>query len=307
MFEAFQIGPFILWTGLAFLLLGTWLFAEFFFRLAASANLSLQHFHDYWWGYVLGFVVGGRVVAMIAEYRVYLRDPFRVVILWDGNFSFLGAALGIAVLLYLGTHFQRSTFLQWLDVMVPATTLGLAFSWLGAFFAGQAYGRPTDVFWGVTYDAPNVRFAVPVHPVQLYYVLFYLILTFILLIIRSKAKRVGTETLVGIVVASVVTFCLEYFRGDFGIPVFATTMDFVILIALFVSLGVFAAVELRLTPRGTLFYEIFLLTLSIGYLAARPWLALETYELRFSQLLTVVALLATVVYVVFHRSKYPHL
>ena len=307
MFQAFQFGPFILWTGLLLLLIGIWLSSEFFFRLALSANLSLQHMQDFWWWYVLAFVLGGRLVAVVAEYRVYLRDPLRIVVLWDGSFSFLGAALGIAVVLFIGTHFQRSTFLQWLDVLVPATTLGLCLSWLGAFFAGQAYGKPTDAFFGVTYDAPNVRFAVPVHPVQLYYAIFYFLLTFLLLVVRKKAKRVGTETLVGILLASLATFSFEFFRGDFAIPVFATLFDFIMIGALFLSLGVFAVVELRLTPRGTLLYELFLFTLSVGYLIARPWLELETYELRFSQLLTVLALLATVVYVVFHRSKYPHL
>jgi len=54
-------------------------------------------------------------------------------------------------------------------------------------------------------------------------------------------------------------------------------------------------------------YESALAILAVGYLLARPWLDLETYELRFSQLLALLALLATVVYVVWLRRKYPHL
>ena len=160
--------------------------------------------------------------------------------------------------------------------------------------------------WGITYDAMNVRYAIPVHPVQLYYAVFYFFLTFILLIIRKRSKRVGAETLVGIICAALATFYLENFRGDFAIPVFATQVDFILLVALFLSLGVFAAVELKLSKRAFLLYELFLAAITVGYLLLRPWLDLDTYEFRVSQLLAVLALLAVVVYVVVERRKHPY-
>lgn len=307
MFEAIPFGPFILWTHLVFLLLAVWLSTEFFLRLAQSAGLSLQHFHDHAWWYLGGFVLGGRITAIIAEYRVYLREPLRAVILWDGQFSFLGGAIGVAFVLYALRQTSRTTFLQWLDVLLPATTFGLVFDWVGKFAAGQEYGSPTDMMWGVTYDAINVRFAVPIHPVQLYYAFFYFLLTFLLLIVRKRARRAGAETLVGIVIASLATMFFELFRGDFSTPVFATNLDFLILIFLFLSLGVFAAMELRMSPRMILTYEIVMTLLCAGYLAVRTWLPLETHELRFNQFLAMLALLATVVYVVVHRRRYPHL
>ena len=47
--------------------------------------------------------------------------------------------------------------------------------------------------------------------------------------------------------------------------------------------------------------------LTIGYVVARPWIDLVQYQLRFSQVLAILALLTTVVYVVVHRRKYPYL
>jgi hypothetical protein len=44
-----------------------------------------------------------------------------------------------------------------------------------------------------------------------------------------------------------------------------------------------------------------------AYFLIRPWIGLPTYELRFTQLLSVLALLATTVYVIVHRKRYPHL
>ncbi len=306
MFQALELGPFMLWSRLIFILLGVWLATEFLLRLAESANLSLQHFRDHAIWYVVAFLLGGRLVAVISQYQVYLHDPLRIVTLTDGGFSFLGGAVGIGVVLYIATRGHRSIFLQWLDAVVPSTTLGLVFSWIGSFLAGDAYGKPTDMVWGIIYDAPNVRYTIPLHPVQLYYALFCFFLTFLLLVIRKRSKRVGAETLVGIVCLSIATFFFENFRGDFAIPVFATQVDFILLLALFVSLGVFAAIELTLSKRSFLLYQGALVAITVGYLVARPWLELETYEFRVSQLLAVLALLATVVYVVVERRKHPY-
>ena len=308
MLQAFSIGPFLVWTRAVFLLLGVWLFVEFFLRLARSAHLPLHQFRDHVLRFLVAFALGGRLAAMLAEYRLYLRDPLRIVIVWDGGFSFLGAAIGIALLLFWVTRSHRSTFLQWLDVLFPAASLGIALDWLGKFFSGSSYGKPTDVFWAITYgDAINVRYVVPVHPVQMYYAVFYFLLTFLLLVIRKHARRAGAETLFGIALAATVTFFLEYFRGDFSIPVFATQLDFVVLTLLFVSLGVFAIIELQLSRKATLLYEGLLLLAIFSYLFARSRLELPTFELRFSQFLSVLSLLATIVYVVVHRRKYPYL
>lgn len=307
MFQAFPLGPFLIWTSVVFLLIGTWLSVEFFLKLANAAHLSLQHFREHAWWYLGAFLLGGRFFAMLAQYRVYLNSPLQIFIVWDGGFSFLGGAIGIGIVLFWSTRTHRATFLQWLDVLLPATTLGLTFWWLGQFFAGHSYGKPTDVFWGVTYDSIAVRYAVPIHPVQLYYAFFYLFLTFLLLVIRKKAVRAGTETLIGIICASAVTFFLEYFRGDFAIPVFATKFDFVVLLFLFLSLGIFAAVELTLSRKAMFIYEGVLLAVFGGYALVRSELPFETFELRFSQFLAILALLATVVYVVVHRRRYPHL
>lgn len=307
MFEAIEFGPFIIWTHILFLLLGVWLSTEFFLRLALSANLSIQHVRDHALRYGAAFLLGGRIAAMIAEYRVYLRDPLRTFIIWDGNFSFAGAAAGIAVVLFFATRGSRTTFLQWLDVLLPATTLGLSFDWIGKFAAGQAYGSPTDVFWGVTYDVPHVRYAVPIHPVQLYYALFYLALSFILLVVRKNARRAGAETLVGIIAAAGATMIFEYFRGDFVGMVFATQLDFAVLVMLFISLGVLALIELRISSRALSIYATTLTGLLLVYVLARPWIHLPTVEMRSSQFTAVLALLAAIVYVVVHRRRYPHL
>lgn len=307
MSQAFSIGPLIIWLHIVFLLLGVWLATEFFLRLAQSAHLSLDPFRERAILFLASFLLIGRLFAIVAEYRVYLLDPLRTIVFWDGNFSFLGGMIGVGLVLHWVTRAHRTTFLQWLDVLTPAACFGLAFDWIGKFASGQAYGHPTDFFWGVTYEAVNVRYVVPVQPVQFFYALFYFLLTFVLLVVRKRARRAGSETLVGIVLAAIGTFLLEYLRGDFAPPVFATQLDFVVIALLFVSLGLFAAVELRLSQTQTYVYEGVLVALVLVYLWLRSMLHLPAIELRFSQFLAVLSLLATVVYVIVHRRRYPYL
>lgn len=307
MFEAFQFGPIIIWLRLVFLLLAIWMSSEFFFRLATSAGLSLQSIKDDARKHVLAFLLVGRLLAVLGSYQSYLRQWYRIFIFWDGGFSFLGGALGIALVLFWSTRKQRTTFLQWLDVLFPATTFGLALDWFGMFLSAQAYGKPTNVPWGVILDTFNVRYTVPIHPVQLYYALFYFGLTFVLLLIRKNAKRAGAETLVGIIASTIAVFSFEFFRGDFGIPVFAMFTDFIFLACLISSLGVLALIEQRLTERANTIYGSVVATLTVAYVVGRTWLEFPQYQLRFSQVLSILALLTTVVYVVVHRRKYPHL
>lgn len=307
MFEAIELGPFILWTHAVFLLLGAWLAIEFFLRLAERANLPLSHFQEHTFGYLAAFLGGGRLAAILAEYHVYLQNVWRVFVVWDGGFSFLGGAVGVGVVLFFVTYQSRATFLQWLDVLSPAAMFGWGFDWLGRFAAGQSYGRPTDMFWGVTYDAMSVRYTVPVHPVQLYYAFSFFLLTFLLLIVRKVSRRAGAETLVGVALAAALVMFFETFRGDFGIPVFATKLDFLVLLLLFFSLSSIAVLHVRMSQRSLFSYGSALILCSLLYVLTRPLFPLATLELRFSQFLAVLVLLASVVYVVVHRCRYPYL
>ncbi len=307
MFEAFQFGPVLIWMRLTFLLVAIWLSTEFFLRLAATASLSLQSIRDYAWWHLGSFVFFGRMFAVVADYQWYSAHAMNILIMWDGAFSFIGAIFGIALVLFWATGSQRATFLQWLDVLLPAATFGLSIDWLGMFLAAESYGKPTNVPWGITLDTFSVRYTVPIHPVQLYYALFFLFLTFILLLIRKHSVRAGSETLFGIATSSLAFFFFEFLRGDFGIPVFAMMTDFLFLGSLFFSLGILALIEEKISERTNALYGVMVALLTLTYVLIRPWIDFPQFQLRFSQILAILSLLATSVYVVVHRRKYPHL
>jgi phosphatidylglycerol:prolipoprotein diacylglycerol transferase len=308
MFEAFQIGPFLFRSHLLFLLVGVWLSTELFLLLALSEGLPMNHFIGKGWWYLGSFLVSGRLLAVFGLYRVYLQDPVRIVVPWDGVFSVLGGYTGVAVVLFATTLRERTTFLQWLDALVPAASLGLAFDWFGRFLGSLSYGKPTNVPWGVVVESMAVRYTVPIHPVQLYYALSFFALTVLLLRIRKRVpRRAGFVTLLGTLLGALLHIVLEFFRGDIAVTVFAKLSDFAFFALLFASLGVIAVLETRISPRYSLLNSLLMGVSTAAYLLARPWISVASVEWRFSQFLAVLAALGIVVYVVVHRWKYPHL
>lgn len=308
MFEAYQIGPFLFRSHLLILAFGVWISTELFLRLAISEGLQVTHFFRFSPAYLAGFFLGGRLLAVLVLYRVYLQDPLRFFVFWDGTFSFLGGCIGVAVVLFLATLRDRTTFLQWLDALVPAAMLGHALDWLGRFFGNLSYGKPTDVPWGMEVSSMAVRYTVPIHPVQLYAAFFFGLLTLLLLHIRkSPNHRAGLITLLGIVLGALGTLFLEFFRGDFAVTIFAKLSDFLFLGFLFASLGMIAVFERRISQKFSLWNSVIVGVATVAYILARPWLDVATVEWRFSQFLAILAILGTVVYVTVHRWKYPHL
>ena len=65
---------------------------------------------------------------------------------------------------------RKKTFGNGSTPFVLPTVLLLTFWSLGAFFSAWNYGKPVSEGFpfGVTYDIQEVRYSIPLHPVQLY-------------------------------------------------------------------------------------------------------------------------------------------
>jgi len=306
MFEAFQFGPLLFRSHTFLLLVGLWLGMELFFRYAARDGLHVGLFLQKGLQFLLSFLLGGRLLGVLLLYRVYMQDPMRILIVWDGVFNIVGGLIGLGIALYIFTLNQRGAFLRWMDAFLPASTVILGFEWFGRFLGSLSYGKPTDMPWGVTVESIGVRYTVPIHPVQLYYALFFFALAFLLLVLK-KRRAAGIVTIVGVVVGCVGVLLIESLRGDFAVTVFAKLSDFAFLALLFISLGTIAVFERKISHRYSIINSILVGIGTMTYLLLRPWITVASVEWRFSQFLAVLAMIATVVYVVMHRWKYPQL
>ena len=190
---------------------------------------------------------------------------------------------------------------------------------------------PTEdyyAFWGITMESIGVRYTVPIHPVQIYYAIWFLGLSFLLFHMRRRKQlnvlparlykilgakassvqihtsRSGMVTLVGIVLSCIGVIFLDFYRGDFAITVFAKFIDFAFLALLFVSLGTISVMEKKISNKHSMLNSIMVGMATMVYLIIRPYISIISFEWRFSQFLSVLAVLVTIVYVVVHRWKY---
>ncbi|MBT3834833.1 hypothetical protein HOF56_01145 [Candidatus Peribacteria bacterium] len=328
MFEIFQFGPLLLRSHILFLLIGIVLGADVFFRLANREGLRIILFLKNGWTFLISFLLGGRLLGMLLLYYAYTQDPMKVLIVWDGVFSITGGLVGIGLMLFIYTYRQRAQFLRWMDIYVPSATIIVAFDWIGRFMGAVSYGKPTDAFWGITMESIGVRYTVPIHPVQIYYAIWFLGLSFLLFHMRRRKQlnvlparlykilgakassvqihtsRSGMVTLVGIVLSCIGVIFLDFYRGDFAITVFAKFIDFAFLALLFVSLGTISVMEKKISNKHSMLNSIMVGMATMVYLIIRPYISIISFEWRFSQFLSVLAVLVTIVYVVVHRWKY---
>jgi len=316
MFEAFQVGPFLIRSYILFLLLGIVLSVELFLRIVQKEGLRMTLFIQKGGWFIASFLFFGRLLSLILLYRVYVQDPMRMFIVWDGEFSVVGGCIGLVVALFFCTHRERHTFLAWLDAFLPPVMLLLTLDWFGRLLGALSYGKPTNVPWGVILESMSVRYTVPVHPVQVYYSLWFLFCTVLLLMLyRRRFERrmqmngngsgLGTPTLLGVFLGCIGVLVLEFFRGDFAVTIFAKLTDFVFLGMLFISMGILTVLERKISPRYSIMNGAAVGIGTVLYLLLRPFITVASVEWRFSQFLAVLAILATVVYVYAYRWKYP--
>jgi phosphatidylglycerol:prolipoprotein diacylglycerol transferase len=213
---------------------------------------------------IAGAVVGAKVLMIVRDLPVYVAAPSEIfsrsTLTSAGDFygGFLGALVASAIFFWRD---PRLTFWRTADVCGPAIALGQAIGRIGCFMAGDDYGRPTNLPWGVAFTDPDAAsiggapLGVPLHPVQLYESLVCAILFVVLLQITRRKKFDGEVILAYTFLYGVARFVLEFFRGDadrgfvFGGPL--STSQFIAAILVPVAAVLWVVRRRRLQPHAS--------------------------------------------------------
>ena len=172
---------------------------------------------------IAGAIVGARALMIVRALPEYAAAPSqlfsRSVLTSAGDFygGFIGALLAAGI--FFRRHPQLP-FWRAADLCGPAIALGQAIGRIGCFMAGDDYGRPTHLPWGVAFTDPDAAriggapLGVPLHPVQLYESAVCLVL-FVLLVRLTRRKRFDGEVILAYTLAyAIARFVIEYLRGD---------------------------------------------------------------------------------------------
>jgi phosphatidylglycerol---prolipoprotein diacylglyceryl transferase len=188
---------------------------------------------------ISGFI-GARFFHVLFEAPFYyLNNPEETFYFWQGGFVFYGGFVFslVTVLIYLRK--QRLDFFEWADFYAPVFALGYGLGRMACFISGCCYGSYCTLPWAIDQR----------HPVQLYAVLWELVLWFILIQIENKKDKLKTGHLflTWLIGHSIGRIVMEFFRDDFRGPHWggqsiATWISIVILLT---SLGLWRRFNLE--------------------------------------------------------------
>ena len=218
---------------------GFFLAALYFIRSCGKRRLSLDLVVDHFYALLISTFVFSRLGGIAESYSLYLGDPLRIFNLFDGAYSFFAGVIGLIVAFLLIIWKKKEDIWKWMDTLARPALIFFFFLAIADFVAGKNYGTPTGLSWAVTFNIPEVRYTIPVHPVQIYEAVLVFLLSGYLWILEKKRQYDGVIASYAFLGYFSVLALLSFFRGV------ADTMIFNLRISLVFSL-VFAAIGLIL-------------------------------------------------------------
>ncbi len=187
--------------------------------------------------------------------QIFFKQPWEILAVWKGGLALHGGLLaGLFVVIWFCRTYQIP-FWRLADTLAPSLILGQAIGRIACFLSGDAYGKPTDLPWAVTFTDPNALapLGVPLHPTQLYEFGLDLLLFGFLWMWRRRTTFQGQLALMYTSGYGVIRFVVENFRGDQlqfagGISA-AQTLSLLILIASAVTFVLLRVKEKKGRPR----------------------------------------------------------
>lgn len=121
---------------------------------------------------VIAAVIGARLYFIALEWRYFADHPDRLVSLQLQGLTIHGALAGGIACFWWLCRTRGQGFLRWADTIMTGVPVGQAIGRWGNWANQEAFGRPTDMPWGVEIDPGNrpAEFAAEdrFHPTFLY-------------------------------------------------------------------------------------------------------------------------------------------
>lgn len=195
------------------------LFFFMLYKLSEKFGINANFFLGNVLWFFLSMFVFSRLFYIIAEWRdfqfLWSRGVLKFFLMSDYNFSLMGGILGFMVVLLFQLKRFKISARKYIDAIVLAFLFASIIGFIGAFFGGQIYGRPTDSFMGIaaTSDVSNTPYTSPMFPLALLYSFVSFFLFFCLYLIRKFTKIEGLVGYIGILLFAIVLFSAEFYSG----------------------------------------------------------------------------------------------
>ena len=164
---------------------------------------------------LIGGILGAKLLFFLVEIKSIIANP-KILLDVTHGFVVYGGIIGGIGVGYLFCKIKKLPFLKYFDLVMPSIAIAQGFGRVGCMFAGCCYGRETDSWFHVIYQAsdfaPN---GVTLIPTQLIMAILNFAHFFILAYLAKKVvKQDGQVAGFYLVFYSFGRFFLEYLRND---------------------------------------------------------------------------------------------
>lgn len=186
----------------------------------------------------LSSFVFSRLFNFASEWRDFLDEGFVRFFFTSGyDFSWAGGVFGFLAFLFFRLSKHKLKPEKYLDAVVLAFLFAGIVGYLGAFFGGQIYGKPTYLPFGITYTDPSTvnPYSSPVVPLAFLYSVGCFFLFVPLYILRATFVKIeGLVGYFGIAAFSAIVLVGEFWNGaeDSIKPIFFLNMNQLMTVAL---------------------------------------------------------------------------
>jgi len=215
--ELFSLGPVhIRWYGLLWAL-GIWLTLIITQKIYKHEKLPDQWLDKLFIYTVAGAVIGARIGhCLFYNPAYYLANPWEILYIWQGGLASHGGAIGILISTYLyNKKVSKKGFIWVFDRLVIGVAVAGAMIRLGNLMNSEIYGGPTTLPWGFIFLRDGQT--EPMHPTQLYEVLYCLItfgITYWLYWKKEAYKRTGLIFGVFLIGIFFSRFLIEFVKNN---------------------------------------------------------------------------------------------
>jgi phosphatidylglycerol:prolipoprotein diacylglycerol transferase len=124
-----------------------------------------------------------------------------------------GAVLGAALGVWVYSRFSKVSFGYFADMLAPGIILAQAIGRVGCTLNGCCYGIATDLPWAVCYTHQSHNHVIgPVHPTQVYEIIYNLIVFVVLLKLRGRFRPDGSLFLIYLTFYSLWRIGIDFIR-----------------------------------------------------------------------------------------------
>lgn len=186
-------------------------------RQMPRAHISPAHVEALLLWTLVGSFAGARLYFILQnDPGAYVREPWRLLAVWEGGMAFFGGLLGAIAAAFLYSRRRQFSFARAADLFAPAIPIAGGVGRVACGLAGMDYGSASSLPWAVVYTHPNSYAptdGIPRHPVQFYEMAGDLAIAGVLLRLRGRLPD-GGLFLLYLILFSSLRFGLFFLRGD---------------------------------------------------------------------------------------------